>query len=443
MAVTMEREALKAQWVVPLAFVFILLMITTSIVISFNTIATMHQSMGRVVDEYSTESELVQSLQVVIQQRMTLIRELLLEDDAFQRDEKFQALNILGGRYNAIVAELAQLELKPQARQHLKEMEQYVRDGIELRRSVHESVFEPAHVDRDYILNLSTDITEKHQYSLAALQVLFKSEMDKVWLQTDLRYKSWLRYLWIFTAIILITSIYVAYWTSRYIQQNNFHLTSTAREKAMLLATMSHEIRTPLTSVIGFSETLLDTDSTKEERIAGINAIVRNSRHLQQVINDVLDYSKLDAKQVVLHEARVELRELINDLCGLLKPRAESKGLEFVIQSNGSLPEYISTDEIKFKQILVNLAGNAIKFTEQGKIELRLEFLDEISMLQIEIIDSGIGMDSEQLLHIFEPYRQVKNSGAMGTGLGLYISQQTVNIMGGMLTVESEPGVGS
>ncbi|MDH5360153.1 MAG: ATP-binding protein [Gammaproteobacteria bacterium] len=440
----MEKKLQKSQRIVPLAFLFILVLVSTAMAISFHTISTMRQGMASIINNYSAETELVQSLQVVVQQRMTIIRELLLEDDIFKRDEKFQAFNRLGRRYNTIVGELNTLALDSREHHHLQELQRYVHDSVELRQAIRDMVFEQGDVDKNYILQVSNDTQEKYQFSLAALLGLYKAETEHEWLLADNRYQNWLYLLWIFAAGILFTSSYIAYRTSRYIRQYNIRLDAMAREKSMLLATMSHEIRTPLTSVIGFSETLLDTDTTKEERIAGINAIVRNSRHLQQVINDVLDYSKLDAKQVALHNSRVELRILIDDLCSLLRPRAESKGIEFVIEAKNSLPEFIITDEIKLKQVLINLVGNAIKFTEQGKVELHLVFLEERSMLSLEVIDSGIGMSDEDLTHIFEPYRQVgEQREIMGTGLGLYISKQMVYMMGGSLAVQSQPAIGS
>ena len=440
----MEIKLQKSHQIVPLAFLFILILVSTAMAVSFNTISTMRQGMAHIIDDYSAEMELVQSLQVVVQQRMTIIRELLLEDDIFKRDERFQALSKLGGRYNTLVGELNALELGTKERVHLQELQQYVNNSVDLRRAIRDMAFELGNVDKNYILRSSTDTQEKYQYSLGALQALFKAEAEHEWLLADQRYQNWLYLLWIFAAIILLTSVYIAYRTSRYIRQNTNNLDAMAREKSMLLATMSHEIRTPLTSVIGFSETLLDTDTTKEERIAGINAIVRNSRHLQQVINDVLDYSKLDAKQVELHNSRVELRIFVDDLCGLLRPRAEAKGIEFFIEARGSLPEFITIDEIKLRQVLINLGGNAIKFTEQGKVELHLVYLEAQSMLSLEVIDSGIGMSGEELGQIFEPYKQVgEQSDAIGTGLGLYLSKQMVYMMGGSLAVKSEPGVGS
>lgn len=444
MAEAMNKEPLKAQKAVPLAFLFVLFLLTSTMIVSFNTISSMRQGMARILDEHSTEMDLLQSLHMLVQQRMTLVRELLLEDDIFKREEKYQRFDILGGRYNSMLTELAQIELKSQAQQHLLEMQQYIHSDSEYSQAVLDLVFGQRHLDKNYILAESSENHERFMYSFSAMQMLLKAEADKEWRLADQHYTNLFDLLWSVAIIILTSSIFIAYRTSRYVRQNNTALTNMAREKSMLLATMSHEIRTPLTSVIGFSETLLDTDTTKEERIAGINAIVRNSRHLQQVINDVLAYSKLDAKQVVLLESKTDLRTLFDDLCGLLKPRAEDKGIEFGIQAKGSVPETIYTDEIKLKQILVNLVGNAIKFTEQGKVELRIEFLDEKSMLLIEVIDSGIGMDSDELLHIFEPYKQVgEKSASMGTGLGLYISQQTVHMMGGSLEVESERGVGS
>lgn len=439
-----NRELRKAVWIVPLAFLLVLILVSSTIVVSFNTLGSMRQSMARILDEYTTESELVQSLNVVVQQRMTIMRDLMLEDDIFERDNMFQALNRLGGRYNAIFTELQQLELAPQGQKYLQDMQQYARDSSDLRLAIRDLVFELEHVDKNYILKASNDTNEKYNFTLAAMQAMLRAEADKEWQLADRDYQDWLSLLSILSITILVISVYISYRTTRYIYQTNHRLRSMALQKSMLLATMSHEIRTPLTSIIGFSETLLESDTTKEERIASINAIARNSRHLAQLINDILDFSKLEAQQLELRESKLELKLLLDDIHGLLHAQAEKKGLAFEISVVGRVPEYFIADETKLKQVLVNLLGNAIKFTNKGEITLELEFLAENGVLRFNIRDSGIGLNAEQQLSIFDPYKQVDgDEQSQGTGLGLYLSRQITHLMGGSMTLESEPGIGS
>jgi len=220
-----------------------------------------------------------------------------------------------------------------------------------------------------------------------------------------------------------------------------------AQAKSEFLATMSHEIRTPMTAILGFAdELLLDLESGKAQRPAepALRTIQRNGQHLLRVLDDVLDAAKIEAGKLVLELAACAPVELADDVAELLRQRAQAKGLRLVVEPLPTAPAAIWTDVTRARQILVNLVGNAIKFTEEGEVRVRVGADGERAAF--EVIDTGIGISAEQQAKLFEPFIQADASGARrhgGSGLGLSISRKLARLLGGSVTVESEPGRGS
>ncbi len=214
--------------------------------------------------------------------------------------------------------------------------------------------------------------------------------------------------------------------------------------KSAFLANMSHEIRTPLASIIGFSELLLD-GRTGVGQTEALRTIMSNGHHLLQIISDILDVSKIEAEGLQLELADVKLALVLKDTEQLLGPRAREKGLEFVVQAELPLPAFIRCDDVRLKQVLLNFCSNAIKFTTSGSITLRARLLPQ-DLLELAVIDTGMGLSEEQMSRLFMPFSQADVSTTRrfgGTGLGLYISNQLAKMMGGELRVQSEPGQGS
>lgn len=222
------------------------------------------------------------------------------------------------------------------------------------------------------------------------------------------------------------------------------------RAKSVFLANMSHELRTPLNAILGFSEMLgYDPDATasQQEKLAIIN---RSGGHLLSMINDVLDLSKIEAGRVELEPEAFDLPLMLEDIGHMFQQRTETAGLHFNLDLDPLMPRYIKTDVGKLRQILINLLGNAVKFTHQGTVSLcaRAQSTADdptMCMLQLEIKDSGPGIAQQQLQSIFQPFVQAggSKSNIKGTGLGLAISKSFVDLMGGDISVESEPGKGS
>ena len=216
--------------------------------------------------------------------------------------------------------------------------------------------------------------------------------------------------------------------------------------KSTFLANMSHEIRTPLTAIIGFSETLLDTSQTMSERVESINTVIRSGKHLLQIINDILDLSKVEADKLDTEKLKVSPFELLDDVHSLISLMAESKGLFFDIEYDFPMPEFIITDPVRLKQIIINLCNNAIKFTEKGGVSVKVSHINESNKLSINVVDTGIGLSQAQINKIFNPFAQADTSTTRqygGTGLGLHLSKELAKKLGGNITVESTQDVGS
>ncbi|AOY90303.1 histidine kinase [Marinobacter salinus] len=221
---------------------------------------------------------------------------------------------------------------------------------------------------------------------------------------------------------------------------------NSAEAKSQFLANMSHEIRTPLAAIIGYGEALLDPDLSEPEKQSSAETVVRSGRHLLDLVNDILDHSKIDANKLDVDVVSVNLPELLDEIRAFFAPRAREKGLDFSIICEFPLPEKILTDPTRLRQIIINLCGNALKFTEKGSISLVIRCDREREMLIARIVDTGIGMKPEQLGRLFDPFAQ--GSAAIsrqygGTGLGLSISRRLAEMLGGNIHVNSTYGEGS
>jgi PAS domain S-box-containing protein len=217
------------------------------------------------------------------------------------------------------------------------------------------------------------------------------------------------------------------------------------RAKTVFLANMSHELRTPLNAILGFTQLMTTERSLSQQASEYLNIINRSGEHLLGLINDILEMSKIEAGRASLNPSNFDLHLLLHTLEEMLQLKAEFKGLQLIFDYAPTLPRQIRTDENKLRQVLLNLLGNAIKFTEQGSVTLRVRFASTPPTLNFAVEDTGVGIAPVDLKNLFQPFMQASSGQSFqeGTGLGLSISQQFVRLMGGDITVNTELGEGS
>ncbi len=220
--------------------------------------------------------------------------------------------------------------------------------------------------------------------------------------------------------------------------------------KSEFLANMSHELRTPLNGILGYAQILGRSKVIPEKERHGVNIIHQCGSHLLTLINDVLDLSKIEARKLELTPKAIHLPSFLQGVVEICQVRSDQKGIHFIYQPDPNLPTGIETDEKRLRQVLLNLLGNAIKFTNQGSITLKVEAIESnatmpLPRLKFQVIDTGVGIASDQVNKLFQAFEQVgdRKRQSEGTGLGLAISQRIVQLMGGEIQVESQLGVGS
>ena len=223
------------------------------------------------------------------------------------------------------------------------------------------------------------------------------------------------------------------------------------RAKSTFLANMSHELRTPLNAIIGFSQIIARDPEIPSTSQTNVNYIRRSGEHLLTLINQVLNLSKIEAGQITLDEGNFEFHKMLDDVHRMFESKASEKGLDFILECNDSVPRYVRSDEVKLRQVLINIIDNAIKFTQAGSVKLKISGEPESSdhslpcTIHFDIADTGPGIAGEELDQLFECFGQTATGRLAheGTGLGLPISQRFVQLMGGEITFKSEPGKGS
>lgn len=254
--------------------------------------------------------------------------------------------------------------------------------------------------------------------------------------------------------VTLLAYVYLILTAKRYSDifrhtiEKQFEIESANRAKSEFLANMSHEIRTPMNAIVGLNDLVLRSDLKVEQRDQ-LNKVKRSSLSLLCILNNILDYFKMEQNKLNLEDESFNIRQVIQNTAELFEPTIEQKGLNFSVQVASDIPYFLKGDSLRINQVLNNLLSNAIKFTEHGAIELRASYqsLENKSLLlTLTVQDSGIGLSDEELDRLFTPFTQADNTITRkygGTGLGLSICQSLIDLMGGTLNVKSEKEHGS
>ena len=283
-----------------------------------------------------------------------------------------------------------------------------------------------------------------------------KKDKEIVVQKTQLNRQRFINYGVVAIAVLLI--LFLAFVYRNFLQKKKANVElqkaketaeQSERFKQQFLANMSHEIRTPMNAVMGMTALVLDSPLNPKQR-KYLTGVKKASDNLLHIINDILDLSKIEAGKIELEQIDFSVRDLIEQVCETLKHKADEKGIELISDVAVNVPEVIIGDSMRLNQVLLNLAGNAIKFTEKGSVEISVKTNSspnyELQSLNFSITDTGIGIQKEKLEHVFESFSQAHSSDTRkfgGTGLGLTISKQLVELMGGNISIESEEGSGS
>ena len=264
---------------------------------------------------------------------------------------------------------------------------------------------------------------------------------------------SWVTFSLVTGVLVIVPLIYdrlyqstlkqsLAYQTE--LETKREELEHALKMREQFIANVSHELRTPMNAILGFNALLLSSVQGKPEALKVLNHTRQSADHLMTVINDILDYSQLQAGQLVIHPETFELRQTVEHAFELFKPRVNSMELDYHIELDESLPTWVNTDRHRLMQVLVNLLGNALKFTHQGSVVLRVQWQNP--GVEFSVQDTGIGIPKERQAQIFKRFSQAEDDTQArygGNGLGLAISQQLAHLLGGDIGFESEPGQGS
>jgi signal transduction histidine kinase/ActR/RegA family two-component response regulator len=237
---------------------------------------------------------------------------------------------------------------------------------------------------------------------------------------------------------------------NRALEQAKASAEAAARAKSEFLANMSHEVRTPMIAILGYADLLRDANVPAEGRSEYVETIRSHSRHLLAVVSDVLDLANIDTGRLELVSDGCSPWEVAEEVVGLLRPRAEEKGLALSLASTGMLPQFIQSDAARLRQILMHVVGNAVKFTDKGSVRVVIGLSKQSQSpdpeLEISVTDTGIGIAADDQRKLFESFAQVDSSAARkhgGAGLGLALSRRLLRMLGGDISVESDAGRGS
>ena len=451
----------EARRVVQLGFAFVLVLVLIYAFTSLYQIRESTNNLTEIADINTTKITLLYKLKDIIRQRQILLNFMLATKDPFLREEKSHDFFAIAGDFRRYREKLQNLTTQPQELILFKDFIRLIRMAQPINRNAVSAMMENIESDK------ARQLSEKAQHiqsqimavmdDLIALQIKYESEFVEA---SKAGYQS--VFFWsLFSALFLISlAAIISRVVSEFVSQKNRELIEKNSElekvsnqalegtriKSAFLATMSHEIRTPLTAIIGFSEMNLHDAIPEEARKRHSQSIVRNGKHLLQVINDILDISKLEADRIEFENEKFSPFKVMKEVEQIIKPQIHEKGLVLEINYQYPMPEYVFGDALRFKQIVLNICSNAVKFTESGRINIETSCDFDQKKLRVEVVDTGIGMTEDQVKKVFDVFTQADSTVTRqygGTGLGLSLSKQFAEKMGGDIQATSLPGIGS
>jgi signal transduction histidine kinase/CheY-like chemotaxis protein len=309
-------------------------------------------------------------------------------------------------------------------------------------------------IGQSELLTTIRDLDNRLRTSVDAPMERLKSDEMAVLLQRETAMAGHSQLFERLAIVTCLSTVIIVFVGSRFLRRAMMDLAkkeaaiAADRAKSEFLANMSHEIRTPMTAILGFTDILAQSISNPE-RVKTAEIIKRNGEHLLDIINDILDLSKIEAGQTGVAREPCSPSQIVAEVASLMQVRAMAKRLDLQVEFDGKVPETIQSSPLRLRQILINLVGNAIKFTEAGSVRLVTRLIDDKTdkpLMQFDVIDTGVGISQENLAKLFKAFGQVptpRTSTTEGTGLGLAISRRLANMLDGDITVTSTVGKGS
>lgn len=437
----------NSKQLITLGFSTVIVLVLLLAIVTLNRVNAVKTSFERVVEVHNVKIELAMTMREAIRLRKISMHKMLITEDVFERDDELQKFYSYAGIYRVAREKLAKFEPDKEESSINLRLNQQTRISQPVNRHVTELIndnmpiaeikpmLEKAATNQDKVLELLNELVAHH-----------KARSSNAVANAQQEYSTMLTFTITLGSIIILIIVGIGVFVGRYVTKQNTALLNATEAKSSFLAVMSHEIRTPLTSIIGFGESLQENNFSTSNENKAVSSIVRNGKHLLQIINDVLDLSKVEAGKIEPEQIDTPLFELVRDIVEITEPEVKEKNLAFRINYNFPLPTNLITDPVRLKQILINVCSNATKFTASGYISIDINYRLENNMIDFLVSDTGIGMSKDQQEKIFDSFTQADSSTTRrfgGTGLGLHLSKQFAEILGGDITVKSQRHKGS
>jgi signal transduction histidine kinase/DNA-binding response OmpR family regulator len=463
------------QVVLVLGFGVMLALVVFVTAIGVKNLQALQQDADQIVANHMTKIEHTTTMYASARQRLVAMQRMIFLEDPFERDEATQRLNELASHFAQARMTLLELHLTDAERALLEEQGRRTSHALPVQRKISRLVFDEEFDEAEKLL--VEQATPAQDKVLEQLDKIYRYQLEAAHhavTEGRIRQESARQLMIMLSGVALVLGLVVA-WTVikrttratmereqqfNKIEQINHALVEKTEElvvaqeraeqandaKSVFLANMSHEIRTPLTAILGFSESLLNTDQSLHDREDAINTVIESGRHLLNIINDILDLSKVEANKLKIERLPLKLSALINNIKSITELQAREKSIALRVQYQFPLPDTIMTDPVRIKQVLLNITNNAVKFTNDGSVTIRVAYMRDQQQLHIEVADTGIGLSLEQQAKLFKPFSQADAATTRkygGTGLGLHLTKKLAQKLGGDISVDSALDRGS
>jgi len=434
-------------------FLAILILLAMLMATAIFSISSNRSMLTNVVKE-NQQIAYINTMQQATRNRALMLYRMMTVKDPFARDDIYLQFKIEAQKFikalqhllddkNAVAQQKIWQEIRPQVAQ----------GSVVQNETVEYVLAEEYDIASQLLVNKVIPIQDKVAIALEKMIVTQNDKIKSKLIDAQNINNQFYLYVVLLGGMALLFSIAITFYVYRYNTKTESTLIlqqelaeAANKAKSAFLANMSHEIRTPLTAIIGFSEQILNKDMSYEEQKKLKQTIIRNSKHLQNLINDILDLSKIESGQLEIEITATSPIQINHEIESIISKQAQDKKLSFTVNNVFPLPSSIISDQIRIKQILLNLCSNAIKFTQQGTIELNTTFDSGKNLISFIVTDTGIGLTKTEQEKIFKPFTQADVSTTRkygGTGLGLSISHLLATELGGVLKCESEIDKGS